>query len=88
MHRYFWCTNLSGKDTFENLEMGREDSINVDLKQKEWDGEKWILLAQERYQRCGIEFWLKVFRAFSSVVRQMPGYTSQRWGTVRILPNE
>ena len=26
-------------------------------------------------------------RAFSSVVRQMPGYTSQRGGTVRTLPN-
>ena len=31
--------------------------------------------------------WLRFFRAFSSVVRQMPGYTSQRRGTVRILPN-
>jgi len=30
---------------------------------------------------------LRVFRAFSSVVKQMPGYTSQRWGTVRTLPN-
>jgi hypothetical protein len=29
----------------------------------------------------------EVFRAFSSVVRQMPGYTSQRRGTVRTLPN-
>jgi len=28
-----------------------------------------------------------VFHAFSSVVRQMPGYTSQRWGTVHTLPN-
>jgi len=27
------------------------------------------------------------FRAFSSVVRQMPGYTSQRRGTVLTLPN-
>ena len=27
------------------------------------------------------------FRAFSSAVRQMPGYTSQRWGTVLTLPN-
>jgi len=31
--------------------------------------------------------WLRVFCAFSSVVRQMPGYTSQRRGTVRTLPN-
>jgi hypothetical protein len=31
--------------------------------------------------------WLRVFRAFSSVVRQMLGYTSQRRGTVRTLPN-
>jgi hypothetical protein len=31
--------------------------------------------------------WLKFFRAFSSVVRQMPGCTSQRRGTVRTLPN-
>jgi len=30
--------------------------------------------------------WLRFFRAFSSVVRQMPGYTSQRRGTVRTLP--
>jgi hypothetical protein len=31
--------------------------------------------------------WLRFLRAFSSVVRQMPGYTSQRRGTVRTLPN-
>jgi hypothetical protein len=31
--------------------------------------------------------WLRFFRAFSSVVRQIPGYTSQRLGTVRTLPN-
>jgi hypothetical protein len=31
--------------------------------------------------------WLRLFRAFSSVVRQMPGYNSQRRGTVRTLPN-
>jgi len=30
---------------------------------------------------------LTFFRAFYSVVRQMPGYTSQRQGTVRTLPN-
>jgi hypothetical protein len=30
--------------------------------------------------------WLRFFRAFSSVVRQMPGYTSQRRGTARTLP--
>jgi hypothetical protein len=30
---------------------------------------------------------LRFFRAFSSVVRQMPGSTSQRRGTVRTLPN-
>jgi len=29
---------------------------------------------------------LRFFRAFSSVVRQMPGYDSQRRGTVRTLP--
>jgi hypothetical protein len=28
----------------------------------------------------------EVFRAFSSVVRQMPGYNSQRRGTARTLP--
>ena len=31
---------------------------------------------------------LWIFRAFSSVVRQMPGYKSQRRGTVRTLPNQ
>jgi hypothetical protein len=31
--------------------------------------------------------WLRVFCAFSSVVRQMPGQTSQRGGTVPTLPN-
>ena len=31
--------------------------------------------------------WLRFFRAFSSVVRQMPGYNSQRRGTPRTLPN-
>jgi hypothetical protein len=30
--------------------------------------------------------WLRVFRAFSSVVRQMPGYNSPRRGTARSLP--
>jgi len=30
--------------------------------------------------------WLRFFRAFSSVVRQMPGYNSQRRDTVRTLP--
>jgi hypothetical protein len=30
--------------------------------------------------------WLRFFRAFSSVVRQMPGYTSRRRRTVRALP--
>jgi hypothetical protein len=29
--------------------------------------------------------WLRVFRAFSSVVRQMPGYNSQRRSTARTL---
>ena len=29
---------------------------------------------------------LRFFRAFSSVVRQMPGYNSQRQGTARTLP--
>ena len=31
--------------------------------------------------------WLRFFRAFSSVVRQMPENSSQRRGTVRTLPN-
>jgi len=31
--------------------------------------------------------WLRFFRAFSSVVRQMPGYNSQRRGTARTIPN-
>ena len=31
--------------------------------------------------------WLKFFRVFSSVVRQMPGYNSQRRGTARTVPN-
>ena len=30
--------------------------------------------------------WLRFFRAFSSAVRQMPGYNSPRGGTVRTLP--
>jgi len=30
--------------------------------------------------------WLRFFRAFSSVVRQMPGYKSQRRGTAHTLP--
>ena len=30
--------------------------------------------------------WLKFFRAFSSDVRQMPGYNSQRRGTAPTLP--
>ena len=30
--------------------------------------------------------WLRFFRASSSVVRQMPGYNSQRRGTARTLP--
>jgi len=30
---------------------------------------------------------VRIFRAFSSVVRQMPVYNSQRRGTARTLPN-
>jgi hypothetical protein len=30
--------------------------------------------------------WLRFFRAFSSVVRQMPGWNPQRRGTARTLP--
>ena len=30
--------------------------------------------------------WMKFFRVFSSVVRQMPGYNPQRRGTARTLP--
>jgi hypothetical protein len=30
--------------------------------------------------------WLRFFRAFSAVVRKMPGYNSQRRGTARTLP--
>jgi hypothetical protein len=30
--------------------------------------------------------WMRFFRAFPSVVRQMPGYNSQRRATARILP--
>jgi hypothetical protein len=30
--------------------------------------------------------WLRFFRAFSSVLWKMPGYTSQRRGTARTLP--
>ena len=32
--------------------------------------------------------WLRFFRAFSSVARQMPEYSSQRRGTFRTLPNK
>jgi len=31
--------------------------------------------------------WLRFFRAFSSVVRQMSGWNPQKWGMSRILPN-
>jgi hypothetical protein len=31
--------------------------------------------------------WLRFFRAFTSVVRQMPGFNWQRWATARTLPN-
>jgi len=31
--------------------------------------------------------WLRFFRTFSSVVRQMPGYNSKRRGTDRTLPS-
>jgi hypothetical protein len=31
--------------------------------------------------------WLRFIRTFSSVVRQMLGYNSQRWGTASTLPN-
>ena len=30
--------------------------------------------------------WLRLFRAFSSVVTQMPGHNSQRQGTARTIP--
>jgi hypothetical protein len=31
--------------------------------------------------------WLRFSHAFSSVVRQMPGYNSQTWGMAHTLPN-
>ena len=37
----------------------------------------------EAYAAC---CWLRFFRAFSSAVRQLPGCTSQKRGTVRTLP--
>jgi hypothetical protein len=46
---------------------------------------------KHRYLRklcVSTKHWLRLFRAFSSVVRQMPGYTSQRWGMVHTLPNQ
>jgi hypothetical protein len=36
----------------------------------------------------GFSPWLRFFRAFCSVVRQMPGYNSQRRGTARTLPSK
>jgi len=42
---------------------------------------------QSRFQLDTLTDTLRYFRAFSSVVRQMPGYTSQRRDTVRTLPN-
>ena len=55
-------------------------------------GSEWEFLAQRRkiYSLpTGILRLpsLRFFRDFSSVVRQMPGYTSQRRNTVRTLPN-
>jgi len=35
---------------------------------------------------CITELWTFLFRVFSSVVMQMPGYNSQRQGTARTLP--
>ena len=32
--------------------------------------------------------WLRFLCALSSVVRQMPGYNSQRWGMARTLPKK
>jgi hypothetical protein len=34
------------------------------------------------------QIWSRYFSAFSSVVRQMPGYNSQRRGTANTVPNE
>jgi len=47
-------------------------------------GYVFILLSMYSYTRLP---WLRVFRAFSSVVKQMPGYNSPRRGTARTLPN-
>jgi len=56
------------------------------LNRKEWclGSGRRRQLSQDRKDR---ERKLRVFRAFSSVVRQMPGYTSQRRGTTRTVPN-
>ena len=51
-----------------------------------------ILIVMFMYSYCYVCFvlyilpLLRFFRAFSSVVRQMPGYNSQRRGTARTLP--
>jgi len=42
------------------------------------------------YYVCSVLYilpWLRFFRAFPSVVRQMPGYNSQSRGTASTLPN-
>ena len=45
----------------------------------------YILFSSWQMARLGNPDW-GFFRAFSSVVRQVPGYNSQRWGTAHTLP--
>ena len=45
----------------------------------------WDMVHNLRSFLCAMS-WLRFFRAFSSVVRQMPGYNSPRQGTASILP--
>ena len=47
----------------------------------------YILFSSSQSAFFGYSVWLRVFRASSSVVRQMPRYNSQSRGTARTLPD-
>jgi hypothetical protein len=58
----------------------KEEAVDRDL----WRNVHSVLIVPTGTLRLPL---LRFFRAFSSVARQMPGYNSQRWGTVRTLSN-
>jgi hypothetical protein len=50
MHTEFWCGNQKERDRYEDLDVGVEDDIKMDLREIRWGGMDWIDLVQDMDQ--------------------------------------